>query len=156
MQFSIGEEITNVRYKENKINSIPAHKNKLIYCCQKRLPKLPNMKNKKQAQAANASRRSFIKNSLLATTGFFIIPRHVLGGKGFIAPSDKLLIAGIGAGGKGEDDINHFYKSGKAEIAVLCDVDDRQAVDSRKKFPNAKYYKDFREMLDKEGKSIDA
>jgi predicted dehydrogenase len=38
----------------------------------------------------------------------------------------------------------------------LCDVDDRQAVESRKNFPKAKYYKDFREMLAKEGKSIDA
>ena len=49
-----------------------------------------------------------------------------------------------------------FYKSGKAEIAVLCDVDDRQAAISRKRFPKAKYYKDFREMLEKEGKSVDA
>ncbi|MEL4486236.1 hypothetical protein AAEH76_22085, partial [Shewanella algae] len=82
-------------------------------------------------------------------------PRHVLG-KGFIAPSDKLQIAGIGAGGKGQSDIAAFYKSGKADIAFLCDVDDRQAVKTRNNFPNAKYYKDFREMLDKEHKNIDA
>ncbi|MGL1636592.1 hypothetical protein ACSTI0_00880, partial [Vibrio parahaemolyticus] len=42
------------------------------------------------------------------------MPRHVLG-KGFIAPSDKLQIAGIGAGGKGQSDIAAFYKSGKAD-----------------------------------------
>lgn len=101
------------------------------------------------------SRRDFLKNSSLAAAGFFIVPRHVLG-RGFVAPSDKLTIAAIGAGGKGADDIDHFSKSGKANIAYLCDVDDRQAVDSRKKFPNAKYYKDFREMLSKEAKSIDA
>ena len=77
------------------------------------------------------SRRRFIKNSVLAAAGFYIVPRHVLG-RGFIAPSDKLIVAGIGAGGKGEADINIFYKSGKAEIAFLCDVDDRQAVTSRK------------------------
>ncbi|WP_164106740.1 Gfo/Idh/MocA family protein, partial [Stenotrophomonas maltophilia] len=53
-------------------------------------------------------------------------------------------------------DIAAFYKSGKADIAFLCDVDDRQAVKTRKDFPNAKYYKDFREMLDKEHKNIDA
>ena len=101
------------------------------------------------------SRRDFLKNASLATAGFYIVPRHVLG-RGYIAPSDKLVIAGIGAGGKGEDDIKHFADSGKAEIAVLCDVDDRQAVTTRGRFPKAKYYKDFREMLDKEGKSIDA
>ena len=102
-----------------------------------------------------SSRRSFVKNAALASGSFYIVPRHVLG-RGYVAPSDKLMIAAIGAGGKGGDDIQHFSDSGKAEIAYLCDVDDRQAVDSRKKFPKAGYYKDFREMLDKEGKHIDA
>ncbi len=91
----------------------------------------------------DSGRRNFIRNAALAATGFYIVPRHVLGGKGYIAPSDKLVVAGVGAGGKGESDIANFYKSGKAEIAVLCDVDDRQSVNSRKNFPNAKYYKDF-------------
>ncbi|MCW3118635.1 MAG: gfo/Idh/MocA family oxidoreductase, partial [Chitinophagaceae bacterium] len=110
----------------------------------------------KKKQDLNKSRREFIRNSSIAAAGFFIVPRHVLGGKGFIAPSDKLIVAGIGAGGKGNSDLNNFYKSGKAEIAVLCDVDDRQAAETRKQFPKAKYYKDYREMLSKEGKSIDA
>src|SRR6478735_589446 len=101
------------------------------------------------------SRRNFLKNASLATAGFYIVPRHVLG-RGYVAPSDKLVIAGIGAGGKGESDIKNFYDSGKAEIAVLCDVDDRQSAKTRSRFPKAKYYKDFREMLDKEGKGIDA
>ena len=112
--------------------------------------------NQPENQQENNSRRSFLKNTALAAAGFYIVPRHVLGGKGYIAPSDKLVIASIGVGGKGGDDINHFYASGKANIAVLCDVDDRQAANTRKKFPTAKYYKDFREMLDKEGKSVDA
>jgi predicted dehydrogenase len=103
----------------------------------------------------NNSRRSFIRNSALAAAGFYIVPRHVLG-RGFTAPSDKLQIAGIGAGGKGESDIANFFKSGKADIAFLCDVDDRQSAKTRKNFPNAKYYKDYREMLDKEHKNIDA
>ncbi|MDP4131809.1 MAG: Gfo/Idh/MocA family oxidoreductase [Bacteroidota bacterium] len=109
---------------------------------------------KRQGSDRN-SRRRFLKNALTASAGFYIVPRHVLG-RGFIAPSDKLTIASIGAGGKGHDDINHFFKSGKANIAVLCDVDDRQTVETRKSFPNAKYYKDFREMLEKENKHIDA
>src|SRR5690606_32742372 len=72
------------------------------------------------------------------------------------APSDKLVVAGIGVGGKGASDIKAFYDSGKAEIGFLCDVDDRRAAGSVKAFPKAKYYKDFREMLDKEHKHIDA
>ena len=109
------------------------------------------MKNK----ISQGSRRSFIKNSSLAAAGFFIVPRHVLG-RGFIAPSDKLNIGGIGVGGKGESDLEGFAKSPNVNIISLCDVDDRQAVKSRQRFPKAKYYKDFREMLDKEGKSLDA
>ncbi len=103
----------------------------------------------------NSSRRSFIRNTALAATGFFIVPRHVLG-RGFVAPSDKLNIGAIGAGGKGQSDIANFFKSGNANIVAMCDVDDRQAAKSRQAFPNAKYYKDFREMLDKEKKNIDA
>jgi len=101
------------------------------------------------------SRRKFIGQAATAATAFTIIPRFVLG-KGYTAPSDKLYIAGIGAGGKGESDIANFAKSGKAEIAYLCDVDDRRAAKTVANFPNAKYYKDYRVMLDKEHKHIDA
>ncbi len=86
------------------------------------------------------SRRNFIKNIGLAAAAVTIVPRHVLG-KGYVAPSDKLYIAGIGVGGKGESDIANFAKSPNATISVLCDVDDRRAANSVKKFPQAKYYK---------------
>src|SRR5882757_11006733 len=102
------------------------------------------------------SRRKFIAQTATAAAGFTIVPRFVLGGKGFIAPSDTLYIAGICVGGKGESDLTGFAKNPKAKIAFLCDVDDRQAATSRGNFPGAKYYKDFRVMLDKEGKGIDA
>lgn len=103
----------------------------------------------------NSSRRRFIRNTSVAAAGFFIVPRHVIG-RGYIAPSDKLRIAGIGAGGKGESDLSSFAKSPNVSIVALCDVDDRQSVKSRKNFPNASYYQDFREMLEKEKNNIDA
>jgi len=103
----------------------------------------------------SVSRRTFLRNAGVATA-FTIVPRFVIGGKGFRAPSDTLYVAGIGAGGKGESDIAHFAKSGKAQISFLCDVDQRRAATSVKDFPNAKFYKDYREMLDKEQKHIDA
>jgi hypothetical protein len=115
------------------------------------------MKDQKQDPSpVSNSRRHFLKNGLLAAAGFMIVPRHVLGGRGFTAPSDRLVIAGIGVGGKGESDLASFFKSGKADIAYLCDVDDRRAVKSRESFPKAKYYKDYRQMLEKEHKHIDA
>lgn len=109
-------------------------------------------RNKKNS---NISRRKFIRNAAIVGGSYFIVPRHVLG-RGFIAPSDKLNIAGIGAGGKGEDDLAQFSKSPNVNIVALCDVDDRQSVKSRQRFPKAKYYKDFREMLEKEKNNIDA
>jgi predicted dehydrogenase len=110
------------------------------------------MKKKQQHQA---SRRKFLRNASVLAGSFFIVPRHVLG-RGFVAPSDKLNIAGIGAGGKGESDLSEMAKSPNVNIVAMCDVDDRQAVNSRKRFPNAKYYKDFREMLKAEKNNIDA
>ncbi|MFT3945396.1 MAG: Gfo/Idh/MocA family oxidoreductase [Agriterribacter sp.] len=111
--------------------------------------------SKKVKQKTNNSRRKFLQNASLAAAGYFIVPRHVLG-RGFVAPSDKLNIAGIGAGGKGESDLKSFAESPKVNIVALCDVDDRQSVESRKNFPKANYYKDFREMLAKEKDNIDA
>lgn len=101
------------------------------------------------------SRRDFIRNSSLAAAGFFIVPRHVLG-RGFTAPSDKLNVAGIGVGGMGESGLNEFSKHAKVNITALCDVSDKAAANSRKKFSKAPYYKDFRDMLAKEKNNFDA
>ncbi|MBC7902836.1 MAG: Gfo/Idh/MocA family oxidoreductase [Gemmatimonadaceae bacterium] len=101
------------------------------------------------------SRRSFLRNGAIATAGFYIVPRHVLG-RGFIAPSDKLNIAGIGVGGKAEVNLPYAWNNGSDNIVALCDVDDRMAVKARQRWPNAPYYRDYREMLDKERKNIDA
>ena len=103
----------------------------------------------------NYQRRKFIKNGALAMSAFTIVPRHVIG-KGFVAPSDKLRIAGIGVGGKGQGDISEFAKSPNVDIVALVDVDDRAAAKSRQSFPKANYYHDFREMLEKEKNNIDA
>ena len=103
----------------------------------------------------NYPRRKFIQTGALGLAGFTIVPRHVLG-KGHVAPSDKLRIAGIGAGGKGEGDLSEFSKSKNVAIVAMADVDDRAAAKSRKRFSKANYYNDFREMLDKEKDNIDA
>ncbi|MCE7864415.1 MAG: gfo/Idh/MocA family oxidoreductase [Bacteroidetes bacterium CHB5] len=101
------------------------------------------------------TRRSFIKTAGMAAAAVTIVPRHVLG-KGYIAPSDKLYIAGIGVGGKGESDLTSITKNPKATVSILCDVDDKRAAASVKRFPQAKYFKDYRKMLEAEHKNIDA
>ena len=114
------------------------------------------MIEEKESSASDSSRRRFIKNSAFAAAGLIIVPRHVIGGKGFIAPSDRLVVASIGVGGKGQSDIANFFKSGKADIAYLCDVDEKRATTTVANFPKAKFYKDWRQMLEKESKNFDA
>ena len=98
------------------------------------------------------SRRQFLKSSA-AVAAFTIVPRHVLGGQGQTAPSEKLNIAGIGAGGMGGGDINAV--SNGNNIVALCDVDLRRA-STIEKFPKAKVYRDFRKMFDEMEDKIDA
>ncbi|MEX2567093.1 MAG: Gfo/Idh/MocA family oxidoreductase [Cyclobacteriaceae bacterium] len=106
-------------------------------------------------EASGNSRRSFIKNAAIASS-ILIVPRHVLGGVGYTAPSDQLNLAAIGAGGKGASDIMNASVKGRENVVALCDVDfSGSASKSVKNFPKAKRYHDYREMLDKE-KDIDA
>jgi hypothetical protein len=106
-------------------------------------------------KTSSYTRRRFIRDGMGAAAGFIIVPRHVLG-RGFIAPSDKLNIAGIGCGGKAEVNLAYAFDKGSDNIAALCDVDDRMAVKARTQWPKAPYYRDYRELLDKEVKNIDA
>src|SRR5512133_3751281 len=110
---------------------------------------------KPEQSSSGQTRRDFIKNAAIASS-FFIVPRHVLGGVGYTAPSDQLNLAAIGAGGKGASDIRNASVNGRERVAALCDVDfSGSAKASVEKFPKAKLYADYREMLDKE-KDIDA
>ena len=97
-----------------------------------------------------------------AAAGLMIVPRHVLGGPGYTAPSDTLNIGCIGVGGKGSSDIRSC--SGE-NIVALCDVDDsmvarllksdRNTPEQKAMYDKAGKYRDFRVMLEQE-KSIDA
>ncbi len=112
------------------------------------------MKEKNKKNQTN-SRRSFLKKGAVAAS-IFIVPRHVLGGVGYIAPSDRLHLAAIGAGGKGASDIKNASVNGREKVVALCDVDfSGSAKRSLENFPKAKLYNDFRVMLEKE-KGIDA
>jgi predicted dehydrogenase len=84
---------------------------------------------------------------------FTIVPRHVLGGPGYRAPSDTLNMACIGVGGKGRDDLRGVSVE---NIYALCDVDSRAVAAAAGTHPAAKQYKDFRVMFEEEGDNIDA
>jgi predicted dehydrogenase len=65
------------------------------------------------------SRRKFVADLGLATAGFAIVPRHVLG-RGMVAPSDRMNIAVVGVGGQGRSDMVNLVSQ---NIVAMCDVD---------------------------------
>jgi predicted dehydrogenase len=107
------------------------------------------------SRLSDTTRRTFLGASAGLALNFAVVPRHVLGGAGYIPPSERVNVAGIGAGGMGGGDIATVSRLG-ANIVALCDVDDERAAGSFGAFPKAKKYKDFRKMLDAERDRIDA
>src|SRR6266550_8857748 len=101
-------------------------------------------------QGEALSRRAFLGNAAAITT-FMVLEPRVLGRAGEASPNHKLNIAGIGIGGQGASDLEQVNSE---NIVALCDVDENHAAHTFNKYPVAKWYNDFREMLDKE-KSID-
>ena len=104
---------------------------------------------------SDTARRTFLKSTLPVALGLTIVPRHVLGGPGQTPPSERVNVAGIGAGGMGGRNILAVSQHG-ANIVALCDVDDEQGRQNFETFPKARRYRDFRVMLEKESKHIDA
>jgi predicted dehydrogenase len=122
-------------------------------------------------------RRRFLATTASAVAATTILPRHVLGGRGFVAPSDKVNVAVVGAGGQGrtnaralfqekdcqvialadpaeEWDLSAFYYGGKAGRGpVRAEIEAAYA--GRTPHASCGAYEDFRVMLEKE-KAIDA
>ena len=93
-----------------------------------------------------AGRRDFVKKSILAATGISIIPRHVMGGQNFLAPSDTLTKAVIGVGGMGQYHLN--YEGTK--LVAICDADANHLASTLQKVGQfVKGHRDFREVLDR-------
>ena len=73
-----------------------------------------------------SSRRAFLGATGGCALSFTIVPRHVLGGTGFVAPRERINVASIGVGGMGGGDIATVSRLG-ANIVALCDVDEERA-----------------------------
>ena len=110
-------------------------------------------KNDSSLPDPSFTRRRFLYYSAFAAAGAAAFPaigkpRPRIPGSG-----EKLRIGCVGAGGKGKSDIRDCSSE---EIVAICDADEHQAEEARKAHPNAKFYQDWREMLEKEEKNIDA
>ena len=92
----------------------------------------------------NNPRREFIKKSAVALAAFTIVPRFVLGGPGYLAPSDHLTKAIIGVGGMGRGHIPY----GGTKVVALCDVDKNHLKQAVNMVGNSvKTFSDYRELI---------
>jgi predicted dehydrogenase len=107
----------------------------------------------------NLNRTAFSRRRLLKGAGALaavtIVPRAALGGSGAGAPSQRPALAGVGVGGIGYEQLQACDRAG-FQIVALCDVDDVYAKKAFDRWPQARRYRDFREMLHAEGAKIDA
>lgn len=111
--------------------------------------------NRTAPQSPKFTRRNFVARASAGVAAFSIVPSYVVGLRGQTPPSGKLNIAGIGIGGMGRNNLRKLAEAGE-NIVALCDVDSgERAQKIIKLYPNAKVYRDYREMLEKQ-KDIDA
>ena len=101
------------------------------------------------------NRRQFLCATSAGVVLFHILPGSAVHGTERLAANEKLNVAGIGIGGQGRNDIDAVAGEGHNMVA-LCDVDDKYAAKKFAQYPNARQFKDFRVMLDKMNKEIDA
>lgn len=126
---------------------------------------------------APVSRRQFLRNAAVAAAGVSLVPRHVLGGPRFVAPSETIHLAIVGCGGQGRTNVRNLFPHADVEIIAVADPIESHNLDAfyykgsagrlpvkaeiQKHYsarkPNYKVadYEDFRVMLEKE-KDIDA
>ena len=116
--------------------------------------------NKKSAKSANLSRKDFLKKSALGFASFSIVPRFVLGGTGYTAPSDKITIGFIGTGKQSTILANPFFSLPEAQFVACCDVDsikrtkfkewvERKYADAGEQtdYTGCTAYKDYKELI---------
>jgi predicted dehydrogenase len=101
------------------------------------------------------TRRQFLRGSALGVATFELLPSGVFAADQPASPNAKVNIAGIGIGSQGGGDVDAMANEGH-NIVALCDVDDNYAAKKFAQYPKATRFRDFRVMLDKMQKEIDA
>jgi len=99
----------------------------------------------------NVSRRQFMQTAAALGAATAVWP-----GMGYAQQEGKLRHAAIGVGGMGRHDLREINRSRRVEIVALCDIDENHLNAAGDAFPNARLYRDWRELLDQEQDHIDS
>lgn len=107
-------------------------------------------------ESTGFTRRNFLKTGAAAAAGFMVLPRHVLGGTGFIAPSDRINLGYIGTGKQAYGLLRNIGKVPETMVLAACDVDRKKlakfvgestALNATKVSHPVESYGDYRELL---------
>ncbi len=105
--------------------------------------------------SAVGSRRQFLCTAATIAAATTIVPAQVLGAAGNPSANNRLALAGVGVGGVGFGQLKECADAG-FQIVALCDVDDAYAKKAYEQWPQARRYRDYRDMLQAEGDKVDA
>ena len=107
-------------------------------------------------QVVSLSRRRFVRNALTASTAIalpHVVPGSVLGKNGTVAPSERIVMGGIGIGNRGTYDLGCFLGEPDVQFIAVCDVKERRRI-AVKQMADKKYgnndcdmHRDLRELL---------
>ncbi len=108
-------------------------------------------------KTGSIARRQFLRTTVSAAGAAIvaptIIPSSALGRDGAVAPSERVVVGGIGIGNRGTYDLGCFLEQPDVQFVAVCDIKEKRRVEV-KKMADAKYgndncdmYRDFRELL---------
>jgi predicted dehydrogenase len=113
-----------------------------------------------QPSRTSLSRRSFLKQSLVAGLAPLVVPGRVLGRDGGVAPSNRIVMAGLGIGGRGGNDLSVMIHEPDVQFVAIADIRQtrrqavKQIIDQKNGDQGCAMYRDFRELLAR--KDVDA
>jgi predicted dehydrogenase len=112
-----------------------------------------SVSSKERAMSARMHRRRFLESSAaLAAVSTLSGPAAAAGQR--VRRMDRVRVAIVGVSGQGDWNLNEVVQTDLAEVVALCDVDQDRATPARRKFPQARFYDDYRRLL--EQKDIEA
>ena len=100
------------------------------------------------------TRRAFLRRTTLSTASVLAAP-YITSGLRAASPNETVLHASFGSSGQATSDINSLTRGGAAKLVAVAEVDLNRVAAVKRRFPEAKVYQDWRELLEKE-KTLDS